>query len=112
MTAPSSSPTGDDHALEPVVPMPPLPPQWRSLPRAFVGQARARWAQPAVADGTGESLSYGALVVRALALGRVLRRVLPPEPNVGVYLPPSVTAVLANVALVLLGKIPVNLNYT
>ena len=92
--------------------MPPLPPHWRSLPRAIVREARARRTQPAVADSTGESLTYGELLVRALALGRVLGRILGPEPNLGVYLPPSVAAVLANVAAVLLGRRPVNLNYT
>ncbi len=28
---------------EPLRPLPPLPAAWRSLPRAFVVQARARW---------------------------------------------------------------------
>jgi acyl-[acyl-carrier-protein]-phospholipid O-acyltransferase/long-chain-fatty-acid--[acyl-carrier-protein] ligase len=104
--------TATDSVFAPEVPMPPLPPHWRSLPRAFISRARARRTQPAVADSTGESLTSGELLVRALALGRVLGRILGPEPNLGVYLPPSVAAVLANLAVVLLGRRPVNLNYT
>lgn len=92
-------------------PMPPLPPSWRSLARAFVHAARAARARQAVADGSGMSLTYGGLFRSAAALSRVFARTLGPQPYVGLLLPPSVPAVVANVALTLCGKVPVNLNY-
>lgn len=97
-------------ALE--IPLPPLPPNWRSLARAFVHQARAKWGQPAISDSTGASLTYGKTFIRALALGRVLARKLGPQPYVGLFIPPTVPASVANLTLTLWGRIPVNLNYT
>jgi acyl-[acyl-carrier-protein]-phospholipid O-acyltransferase/long-chain-fatty-acid--[acyl-carrier-protein] ligase len=96
----------------PDVPLPPLPSHWRSLPRAFVHQARARPAATAMADSTGASLTYGQTFLRSLALGRALARALGPEPYVGLLLPPTVPSAVANLALTLWGKVPVNLNYT
>ena len=93
-------------------PLPPMPPHWRSLPRVFVHQARAARNRQAIADSTGASLTYGETLVRALALGRLLARLLGPEPYVGLLLPPAVPTTVANLALALWGKIPVNLNYT
>ena len=66
------------------------PEHWRSLPRVFVRQARALSGQPAMADSTGASLTYGQALLRALALGRVLARTLGPSPNVGLLIPPTV----------------------
>jgi acyl-[acyl-carrier-protein]-phospholipid O-acyltransferase/long-chain-fatty-acid--[acyl-carrier-protein] ligase len=63
-------------------------------------------------DSTGVSLTYGETFLRALALSRVLRRKLGPEAYVGLLIPPTVAGAVANIALGLLGKIPVNLNYT
>ena len=96
----------------PDVLLPPLPPHWRSLPRAFVHAAREYWSREAMTDSTKASASYGMALTRALALGRVLARTLGPEPYVGVMVPPSVPAAVTNLALLLIGKIPINLNYT
>ena len=102
-TIPSARP---DVALEP------LPPAWRSLPRAFLRTARGKWSQVAVADSMKVSLTYGETLMRAFALGRVLGRELGPESYVGVMIPPSVAGAVANIALIFLGKIPINLNYS
>jgi acyl-[acyl-carrier-protein]-phospholipid O-acyltransferase/long-chain-fatty-acid--[acyl-carrier-protein] ligase len=48
----------------------------------------------------------------ARILSQVLRPVLGDEPMVGLWLPPSAGGAFANVALALLGKTAVNLNYT
>jgi acyl-[acyl-carrier-protein]-phospholipid O-acyltransferase / long-chain-fatty-acid--[acyl-carrier-protein] ligase len=93
-------------------PLPPLPAHWSSLTRAFVEAARAQPGKVAMADSTKVSLTYGDTFLRAVVLSRVLRRVLGPEPYVGLLLPPSVPTAVANIAVMLLGKIPVNLNYT
>ena len=61
---------------------------------------------------TGASLTYAQALVRALALGRVLERTLGPAPHVGILIPPNAPCAVANLALALWGKVPINLNYT
>ena len=95
----------------PTTPLPRFPHGWSSLPRAALLQARRRWDRPAVKDSTGTELTYGELLLRAMALGRVLSREVSSCPYVGVFLPTCVPAVVVNVALALHGKIAVNLNY-
>jgi acyl-[acyl-carrier-protein]-phospholipid O-acyltransferase/long-chain-fatty-acid--[acyl-carrier-protein] ligase len=96
----------------PDVKLDPLPAAWRSLPRAFLDTARKNWSKEAMADSTGVSLTYGSALVRALALGRAVSRELGPEPYVGLMVPPSVPAAITNLALLMMGKIPINLNYS
>jgi acyl-[acyl-carrier-protein]-phospholipid O-acyltransferase/long-chain-fatty-acid--[acyl-carrier-protein] ligase len=95
-----------------VVPLPPLPAEWRSITRAFVTQARKSWSRPAMADSTKVKLTYGETLTRASVLARVLGRKLGTEKYVGLLIPPSVPTAVANLAILLLGKVPVNLNYT
>ncbi|MDO4574154.1 MAG: AMP-binding protein [Planctomycetia bacterium] len=68
------------------------------------------------ADSSGTELTGKAALTRALVLRRMLRtqtlQSREQEPNVGLLLPPSVPAMLANVALTLDRRVPVNLNYT
>ncbi len=93
-------------------PLSSLPAEWRSLAHAFVGQVRRHWSDEAMCDGTGAKLTYGDTLLRAIVLGRCLSRIVAADSYVGVLLPPTVPAAVANLALVLQGKIPVNLNYT
>ena len=104
-------PVGADLA-SPDVALPPLPAQWRSLPRAFVDTARSNWSKVGMVDSTGVSLTYGSSLIRSLALGRALARELGPEPYVGLMVPPSVAGAVTNIALLMMGKIPINLNYS
>jgi acyl-[acyl-carrier-protein]-phospholipid O-acyltransferase/long-chain-fatty-acid--[acyl-carrier-protein] ligase len=90
---------------------PSLPPHWQSLAHAFVHQARMQPRARALHDSTAVSLTYGQLLIRAIALANLLKHRLQEESAVGILLPPSAGAVLANLALSLLGKITVNLNY-
>ena len=96
----------------PLRPLAPLPAEWRSLPRTFVVQARARWTSEAMADSTGASLTYGKTLISALALARALARHWGPAEHVGLLVPPTVPAAVANLAVTLWGKVPVNLNYS
>lgn len=68
--------------------------------------------EPAIEDSTGMTFTYHKLLVSSLALANILSHRLGPCLYVGILLPPSAGAVLANIALTLIGKIPVNLNYT
>ncbi len=67
-----------------------------------------------VADSTGADLTGGDLLTRSLVLRRILLRevLAPDEKFVGILLPPSVAAVVANVVMTLMGRVAVNLNYT
>lgn len=109
--AATSSPISADLST-PDRPLPPLPSAWRSLPAAFLATARAGWNRPAVIDSLGTRLTYGRALIGALVLSRRLEKVLGPEPNVGLIVPPGAAAALANLAVAMLGKVAVNLNYS
>ncbi|MHB1034165.1 MAG: acyl-[ACP]--phospholipid O-acyltransferase [Pirellulales bacterium] len=84
------------------------------LPRAFLRMCRRNSRRPKLADTTGAQLTGGEVLMRTLILRRLLMRevLAADEKFVGVLLPPSVGGMLANAALPLAGRIPVNLNYT
>ena len=67
-----------------------------------------------IADSSGVEFSGGNVLASVLALRRVLLRHVfsSNEPNVGILLPPSAGCSLANFAVTLSGRVPVNLNYT
>ncbi|MEY2488992.1 MAG: acyl-[acyl-carrier-protein]-phospholipid O-acyltransferase [Verrucomicrobiota bacterium] len=66
----------------------------------------------AITDGLdGTSLTRGKLLGVAIALSRHLRRTCP-ERRIGIVLPPGKGGVVANLAVVFAGKIPVNVNFT
>lgn len=58
------------------------------------------------------TLSYAKALVGAMVISRWLKRQIGDEKNVGVWLPSSVGGALTNIALSLLGRTSVNLNYT
>jgi len=82
------------------------------LGRSFVKSARKNWLRLAVADTLGLKMTYGRLLTAALAFSQVFRKCSHAGEKVGLLLPPSVPAVVANLALSLSGRVPVNLNYT
>ena len=82
-----------------------------TLPRALIRACRMAGKRLKVADSLGTRLSGRDLLIRILCAKRVLDRVLAPdEKRVGVLLPPTAAAVVVNAALVLLGRVAVNLN--
>lgn len=85
-----------------------------NLPRMFLRNCRKSMSRSKVADSAGQDLSGGQLLLRTLIVKRLLERnvLAADEKFVGVLLPPSVGGVLANAALPLMGRVPVNLNYT
>ena len=94
--------------------------QWDwNLPRLFIRRCREKGAELKVADSSGVKLSGNDLLLRTLALKRIIdREVLQArfkgldEKQVGVLLPPTVPAVVVNMALTLSRRVAVNLNYT
>jgi len=106
----SVSQAGEGHGIW--RPLSPLPEEWRSLAHAFVRRARLQPARVAMRDSSGAELTFGQTFLRAVVLSRVFARNLGDEEYVGLMLPPAVPSAVANLALGLLGKIPVNLNFT
>lgn len=91
--------------------------RYRRTPRdllhlRFLRTAKRRWFSFCMADSTRKDMTYGQAVVGSLALARWLRKHRPTDQMVGVLLPASVAGVLVNVAVLLAGKVPVNLNFT
>ena len=84
----------------------------RPLQRAFVRTARTHPFRFAMADGQNPQVMFGSALTRTVFLARRLRKVWAGQKMVGLLLPPSVPGVLVNFAALLMGKVPVNLNYT
>jgi acyl-[acyl-carrier-protein]-phospholipid O-acyltransferase/long-chain-fatty-acid--[acyl-carrier-protein] ligase len=82
------------------------------LHRAFVRAARRHPGRFCMADGMNPRVSFRQALVRSVAMGRLLRDRWAGQDMVGVLLPPSVAGACVNVAALLAGKVPVNLNYT
>jgi acyl-[acyl-carrier-protein]-phospholipid O-acyltransferase / long-chain-fatty-acid--[acyl-carrier-protein] ligase len=84
----------------------------RPLPLAFIATARRYPLRLAMADARVPGMRFGMALTKAIFLARRLRDVWAGQKMVGILLPPSVGGVLVNWAALLLGKVPVNLNYT
>jgi acyl-[acyl-carrier-protein]-phospholipid O-acyltransferase / long-chain-fatty-acid--[acyl-carrier-protein] ligase len=78
----------------------------------FLRTARRRWGAFAMADSSGKELTYGRALVGSLALAQRIRSRCPGEPIIGLMLPGSVGGVIANIATLMAGRVPVNLNFT
>ncbi len=87
-------------------------PFMRTLDRAFVHTARRSPGQFMMADGKTPKVSFGSALTKTMYIARRLRSQIGDQPMVGMLLPPSVGGALTNYALMLLGRVPVNLNYT
>ena len=80
--------------------------------RALIQIGRRHPFRFAMADQRIPKMTYGAALLRAVFLARRLRPLLAGQEMVGVLLPPSVGGALTNYALMLMARVPVNLNYT
>jgi len=82
------------------------------LHRAFIRKAQHHRRRFFMADARTPRLNYSDALIRTVFLARRLRAVWGGQQMVGILLPPSVGGALVNYAALLLGKVPVNLNYT
>jgi acyl-[acyl-carrier-protein]-phospholipid O-acyltransferase/long-chain-fatty-acid--[acyl-carrier-protein] ligase len=78
----------------------------------YIAVAKRRWRHPAIADSTGQNLTHGRTLVGAMLFARLIDRRTRGERMVGLLLPSSVGGALANIAVLMAGRIPVNLNFT
>ena len=78
----------------------------------FIRSARRHSARLALADSTGQKLTYGRALITGFALGRAIARRTHGQQAVGTLLPASVGGAVTNIALLMADKIPINLNFT
>ncbi len=84
----------------------------KTLTRSFIKASRRHPRRFAMADGRTPKLSFGDSLIKAAFLARRLRPLWRDQKMVGILLPPSIPGALVNWAALLLGKVPINLNYT
>jgi len=84
----------------------------KPLTRSFMQAARRHPRRFAMADGRTPKLTFGDSLTKTVFLARRLRPLWRDQKMVGILLPPSIPGALVNWAALLLGKVPINLNYT
>jgi acyl-[acyl-carrier-protein]-phospholipid O-acyltransferase/long-chain-fatty-acid--[acyl-carrier-protein] ligase len=78
----------------------------------FIRIAKRSWFSFCMADTTGTELTYGKTLIGSLLFASWVKNHCPSQEMIGVVLPSSVGGSLVNVAILLAGKVPVNLNFT
>ena len=89
----------------------PLPSGWTSLASAFVKQVRQTPDKLFATDTLKGRITFADALLRSCVMAAFLRRKVKGHKAIGVLVPPSVGATIANFAATLLGKWTVNLNY-
>ena len=84
----------------------------RSLTYKLVKIARKNWSRKSITDTTGTKLSYGKMLAGVIALAEKIEKLTAGQENVGILLPSTAAGAMTNIAVSMLGKVPVNLNYT
>jgi acyl-[acyl-carrier-protein]-phospholipid O-acyltransferase / long-chain-fatty-acid--[acyl-carrier-protein] ligase len=84
----------------------------KTLDRSFVRTARRHPFGFLMGDAKTERVSFASALSKTMYIARRLRGQIGEQEMVGLLLPPSVGGALTNYALMLLGRVPVNLNYT
>jgi acyl-[acyl-carrier-protein]-phospholipid O-acyltransferase/long-chain-fatty-acid--[acyl-carrier-protein] ligase len=84
----------------------------KTLDRAFVHTARRFPFRFMMADGKTPRVTFGSALTKTIYMARRLRPLVGERRMIGLLLPPSVGGALTNYALMMLGRIAVNLNYT
>ena len=84
----------------------------RTLDSAFVRSARRFPLRFMMADGKTPKVRFFSALTKTIYIARRLRPAIGDRQMIGLLLPPSVGGALTNYALTLLGRVPVNLNYT
>ena len=82
------------------------------LHTVFIRSAKRRFGSLAMADSTGQTLTYGRALAGSMLLASRIARRTPGEDTVGILLPASVGGAIANIAVLGAGRTPVNLNFT
>ncbi|AQQ70204.1 Bifunctional protein aas [Limihaloglobus sulfuriphilus] len=84
----------------------------RPLGEMFVRSARHRRRSFAMVDTTGKELNWGRVLTASILLGDKIESMTKEQDKIAIFMPTSIGGALANLAVSLQGKVPVNLNYT
>lgn len=84
----------------------------QTLPITLIETCRQRPDNLAFADSSGARATFGEALAKSIFLGGRLKEVWRGQDKVGIMVPPSVGGALVNWAAILMGKVPINLNYT
>ncbi len=84
----------------------------RTLPTLFTRRAHSNWNKMAMAQSDGQDITYGKTLISSIALAAHINKQIPDCTYIGVAVPPSIGGALTNLAIILDGRIPVNLNVT
>jgi len=79
---------------------------------AFWGEARRSFYKFCMSDFTGKKFTYATTLISSLVTAQILKNKCNGNKRVGVLLPPTCFGALTNIALSILEKTVVNLNYT
>jgi acyl-[acyl-carrier-protein]-phospholipid O-acyltransferase/long-chain-fatty-acid--[acyl-carrier-protein] ligase len=82
------------------------------LSTRFVRQARRHPFRFCLSDDSGRDMSYAKACIGSLAMSRAIGRRVGDDELVGILLPNCIPAALTNIAVTILGKATVNLNFT
>lgn len=84
----------------------------QTLQQSLIRTSRRHRDQLAFTDSSGAEVTFGEALAKCLFLAGRLAPIWKGQEKVGILVPPSVGGALLNWAALLMGKIPVNLNYT
>jgi acyl-[acyl-carrier-protein]-phospholipid O-acyltransferase/long-chain-fatty-acid--[acyl-carrier-protein] ligase len=84
----------------------------KPLHYSWLKRAKSNLSKRSVVDSTGSDLNNAKMITAVLLFVKALKKPLETEQNVGVLLPSSAAGSIVNLALLALGKRPINLNYT
>ncbi|MCK5861152.1 MAG: 1-acyl-sn-glycerol-3-phosphate acyltransferase, partial [Candidatus Hydrogenedentes bacterium] len=82
------------------------------LQYGFVSVARRFLWRISIADVMTGKLNFFKTLVGTIVLARKFKPILGKTPMVAILMPPTIGGALANLAVQLMGRVPVNLNYT
>ena len=82
------------------------------LSSRFYKMAKRKPFRFCMADSSGRRLNYSKALIGSGAIARAISRTCEFDEMIGVMLPNSVPAALVNVGITILGRVPVNLNFT
>ncbi len=84
----------------------------KPLTHHWLGSAKANLFKTTIVDAQGTKLNNAQFITAVLLFVKSLEKQLKNEKHIGVLLPSSAAGSIVNMALMVLGKVPVNLNYT
>lgn len=83
-----------------------------TLQKTLIRTSRQSSSKLALADSSGAKVTFGEALAKSIFLTGRLKPIWQNAEKVGILVPPSVGGALVNWAAILMGKVPVNLNYT